>query len=181
MPAAAIRTLFAAAFALAGAAASATPMPVLGFSGAIGVDPLTAAGGVDQLNRVRGIDPGGRAWVIRKFSASVYDDASIVARGKGLLFSSGEAIATRGGVTHVAATLTCGAADPSAAKFSTAPFPLDPAGNFVIRGFLSEDGVNTAVLPVPCQNPQLLIRAANPTTGVLGGWFAAGIHDGDED
>lgn len=180
MPAIAARTVSAFAIALSTAAAGAAPGALFSFSGAIGVDPLTAAGGADQLNVVRGISPGGRAWVIRKFSATVNDDASIVARGKGLLLSSGDAIATRGAVTHVAATLTCGPADATAARFSSGAFPLDFAGNFTIRGFLTADGVNAAVLPVPCENPQLLVRAANPVTGAPGGWFAVGIL-GDDD
>jgi hypothetical protein len=40
--------------------------------------------------------------------------------------------------------------------------------------------VNAAVLPATCDNPQLLIRGVNSTTGVIGGWFAAGILDLDD-
>jgi hypothetical protein len=175
------RTLLAMALGLAAATAHADgSRTLLRFEGAIGVDPLTAAGGADVLNVVRGINPGGRAWVLRKLSATVRTDGTISARGKGLLFSSGDLIGTRGGVTHVAATLTCGAADATAEKFTTAPFPLDLAGDFSIRGPLSSDGINTAVLPNPCNNPALLIRSANATTGAPGGWFAAGIP-GDSD
>jgi hypothetical protein len=180
MPATALSVVRTITVALAAAAscsaALADPVQILAYDGAIGVDPLTAAGGVDVPNTVRGVSPGGRAWVIRKFSAEVYDDASVVARGKGLLFSSGENIGTRGGVTHVAATLACGAPDSTSTKYTTGPFALDLAGNFTIRGFLSADGVNNAVLPSPCENPMLLIRASNPTTGAAGGWFAAGIR-----
>ena len=153
----------------------------LEFEGAIGVDPLTAAGGVDALNTVRGVAPGGRAWVLRKLSATIRKDGTMQARGKGLLFTSGEAIATRGAVTHVGATLACGAADATAIKFNTTAFALDAAGNFSIRGPLSIDGVNTAVLPDTCSNPVLLIRGANPATNALGGWFAAGIPGRDDD
>jgi hypothetical protein len=171
-----LRPILFAMLALTTASAfAASPQVLLRFEGAIGVDPLSAAGGVDQLNVVRGISPGGRAWVINKLEATVYVDGSISVRGKGLLFASGDLIATRGAVAAVAATLTCGAADATASKFTTGPFALDEAGNFRIRGVLSEDGVNAAVLPPTCSNPQLLIRASNPTTGVAGGWFAAGI------
>jgi len=180
----AFRAIPAAALLLASAVASADPSAMLTFSGAIGVDPLTGAGApgspVDVVNTVRGINPGGRAWVIRKFSATVYSDSSIVARGKGLLFSSGEVIATRGPVAAVGATLTCGAADATAARYSAGPVPLDTAGNFVIRGFLSQDGVNTAVLPATCANPQLLVGAWNAAEHRVGAWFAAGIQ-GDDD
>ena len=163
--------------------AAASPAPTyLSFSGAIGADTLTAAGGVDVLNTVRGVNPGGRNWVLAKLEASVSADAVISAKGRGLLLASGEALATRGAVTHVAATLFCGAADATASRFSTAPFPLDTAGNFRIKGTLSADGINTAVLPATCTNPLLLIRSANPTTGVAGAWFAAGIlNESDND
>jgi len=180
MPLSVSRYLSAVSLALVAAAASAAQPPVLlKFKGAIGVDPLTAAGGTDTLNVVRGINPGGRAWVIRKLDATVYADASIVVQGKGLLFSSGEFIATRGGVAQVVATLACGPADATAVKYSSGPAPLDQAGNFKIQGKLFDAG-NIATLPQSCENPQLLIRAygvAGP-----GGWFAAGIRDsGDDD
>jgi len=181
MYAIATRPLFAITLALAATAASAAPgsSAILKFSGAIGVDPLTAAGGADVSNVVRGINPGGRAWVIRKMEATVYTDATVGISGKGLLFASGDVIGTRGTVTHVAATLACGPADANAVKYTTAPAELTAAGSFKISGPLL-DGANTAVLPASCENPQLLIRAANPTTGVAGGWFAAGILDKDD-
>ena len=81
------RSLSAVLLALTAASASAAqPNVLLKFKGAIGVDPLTAAGGVDSLNIVRGINPGGRAWVMRNLDATVYADGYIVANGKGLLF-----------------------------------------------------------------------------------------------
>lgn len=175
------RSLLGLAIGLAAIAAHAGDDKVLlRFSGAIGVDPLTAANGVDVPNTVRGIPPGGRAWTLRKLSATVYTDGTISVRGKGLLFTSGDLIATRGAVANVAATLTCGPADASAERFTTGAIPLDAAANFSFRGPLSADGVNTAVLPNPCLNPQLLIRNFNAATGVAGGWFAAGIQ-GDSD
>ena len=182
MPHSVLRYLSAVALALAAAAASAAqPSVLLKFKGAIGVDPLTAAGGVDVKNVVRGIDPGGRAWVIRKLDATVYTDASIVVQGKGLLFSSGEVIATRGPVAQVVATLACGAADASAEKFTSDSAPLNAAGNFTIRGSLTGHDVSGNILPFSstCANPQLLIRgfgAAGP-----GGWFAAGILESDDE
>lgn len=174
------RHLLPLALALATASAAAhRPSAVLKVDGAIGVDPLTAAGGADVSNVVRGISPGGRAWVLRKLEGAVYANANVSIQGKGLLFASGDLIATRGAVTHVAATLACGAADATAVKFSTAPAELDAAGNFSIRGPLL-DGANTAVLPAVCSNPLLMIRSANPTTGLPGGWFAVGIPDNDD-
>lgn len=165
----------------AAAALAKDPPPLVSFSGAIGVDPLTAAGGVDTLNTVRGIAPGGRAWVLRKLEAKVGADGSVRVRGKGLLFSSGDLIATRGGVAAVVATLACGPANNTARLFTSAPAALDLAGNFRIDGKLSEDGINPAVMPATCDNPALLIRAFNTTTGAAGGWFAAGIPGSDDD
>jgi hypothetical protein len=149
------------------------------FEGAIGVDPLTAANGVDVLNVVRGINPGGRAWVLRKLQASVTTDGRISARGAGLLLASGDVIGTRAGITQVLATLACGPANATAALFHSPPAALDTAGNFRISGALTQDGVNAAVLPATCDNPALLIRAVG-AGGAPGAWFAAGIV-GDAD
>lgn len=180
MPTQAPRPLAALAMSLAAASAMAGPVPVLKFEGAIGVDPLTAANGADVSNVVRGINPGGRAWVIRKFSATVYDDGSITARGKGLLFSSGENIATRGGVAQVVATLACGTADANATKYTSESTPLNLAGNFNLQGVLRDGAGSPApLMATPCDNPQLLIRAFGATGP--GGWFAAGILERDDD
>jgi hypothetical protein len=144
---------------------------LLTFDGAIGVDPLTAAGGSDQLNVVRGINPGGRAWVIRKLDAAIYADGSAVVRGKGLLFASGDLIGTVGPVTQVVATLACGAADASATKYTTEAAPLNAAGNFNLQSVLRDAAGNVAPLQsMPCANPKLLLRAS-----ATGGWFAVGI------
>jgi hypothetical protein len=158
------------------------PPPYLKFDGAIGADTLTAAGGVDVLNVVRGINPGGRAWVLRKLKATVSASGAIEVRGAGLLLASGEGIATRGAVAAAAVTLFCGPADATARRFTSPAAPLDTFGNFKIKGMLSEDGINAAVLPPTCDNPQLLIRSANATTGVPGAWFAAGtLAETDDD
>jgi len=173
-------SMFGVLLAAMAAQAGGTP-PLVAFSGAIGVDPLTAAGGVDALNVVRGINPGGRSWVLRKFSATVGKDGSVSAKGSGLLLGSGEGIATRGSVAAVVVTLFCGPADASARRFTSPSAALDLAGNFSLKGVLSEDGVNPAVLPAACDNPQLLVRSFNTGTGAAGGWFAAGIVDTDDD
>jgi len=173
------RCLSVVLLALTAASASAAqPAVLLKFKGAIGVDPLTAAGGVDALNVVRGINPGGRAWVMRALDATVYADGYIVAQGKGLLFSSGEAIATPGAVSRIVATLACGAADATAEKFTTDSFPLNAAGNFNIRGSLTGRDASGNLLPFPstCANPKLLIRPS-----ATGGWFAVGVLDSDVD
>lgn len=175
-------TLSLSILALAAAAAQAKEPPALvRFEGAIGVDPLTAAGGVDALNVVRGISPGGRAWTLQKLEARVGTDGSISARGRGLLFTSGDLIGTRGAVAAVVATLACGAADATASLYTSPSAALDASGNFRISGKLSQDGINPAVMPATCTNPVLLIRSFNATTGAAGGWFAAGIVDSSDE
>lgn len=168
--------------AASGAAlADKSPPPLVRFSGAIGVDPLTASSGVDVSNVVRGISPGGRSWVLRKLSAKVGSDGSVSAKGAGLLFGSGDLIATRGTVAAVAVTLFCGAADATARRFTSPSGALDLAGNFNLKGTLSEDGINPAVMPATCDNPQLLVRSFNTSTGLPGNWFAAGIVSSNDD
>ena len=148
------------------------------FEGAIGADPLTAAGGVDVLNVVRGVSPGGRAWILRRLTAAVGKSGHIFARGSGLLLASGDVIGTVGPVTQVLATLACGPA-VTPLLFHSAPAALDASGNFRIDSALTQDGVNPAVLPPTCDNPALLIRAAG-ANGAPGPWFAAGIPDLDD-
>jgi hypothetical protein len=155
----------AALAALAAGTAQASD-PLVQFNGAIGVDPVAGiANGAPVANTVLGVPPGGRGWILRKMRAEVDPDGSISAKGSGLLFSGGDAIGTRGGVTQVFATLFCsGVAHHS-------PFAeLDLAGNFVIKGKLG------TVPPSPCLAPVLLIRNAAGTQA----WFAAGIPGGED-
>jgi hypothetical protein len=168
--------LAASCAALAHADSSRT---LVRFDGAIGVDPLTGANGVDTLNVVRGVNPGGRAWVMRKLQASIGTDGRISVRGAGLLLASGDVIGTRATIAQVLATLACGPANATAALFHSPPAALDTAGNFRINGVLTQDGVNAAVLPSTCDNPVLLIRAV-AANGTPGAWFAAGIVADDD-
>jgi len=160
---------FALALALSATLASGAALAgdsLVQFNGAIGVDPVGGiANGAPVANTVLGVPPGGRPWILRKLRARVEADGSISAKGSGLLFSGGDSIGTRGGVTQVFATLFCsGVAHHS-------PFvDLDLAGDFVIKGKLS------AVPPSPCLSPVLLIRNA----GGAQSWFAAGIPGGDD-
>lgn len=81
----------------------------------------------------------------------------------------------------MAATLACGPASSAASLFTSPPASLNLAGDFQIRGVLSQDDVNSAVMPATCDNPVQLIRLYNPTTNAAGNWFAAGIPNRDED
>jgi hypothetical protein len=173
------RGITLAALTLSAAFAHADSRTLVKFEGAIGADPLTGAGGVDVVNVVRGVNPGGRAWVLRRLNAAISNGGHIFARGSGLLLASGDVIGTPGPVTQVAATLACGPANATASLFNSAPAALDAAGNFRIDSVLTQDGVNPAVLPPTCDNPVLLIRSVG-ANGAPGAWFAAGIPDLDD-
>lgn len=143
---------------------------VLRFRGGIGVLPVSSGQGVDAIatvvnrNLVRGVQPAGQIWVIRKLNAQVSAAGDLVAIGRGLVLGGGNNIGRATGQS-VFATLFCGAAEPFT-EHSTNPagVPLTDEGDFVIRD------VFTPVPPTPCDSPVLLIRnAANQS------WFAAGI------
>jgi hypothetical protein len=154
---------------LCGVAAQAGE-PIVQFNGAIGVDPVAGiSNGAPVINTVRGVAPGGRAWVLRKLRARVDADGSLSAKGSGLLFAGGDAIGSRGAVAAVRATLFCGAGLGVASDSATVA--LDERGNFAINGPL------TPVPASPCLNPVLLIRNGN----AAGAWFAAGIPSEDDD
>jgi hypothetical protein len=113
-------------------------------------------------NDVRGVQPGGRPWVIGKLRAAVRPDGSISVKGEGLVLGGGNAVGTPAIPRQVVATLFCGATE-----LNSAAVDLDANGDFVIRSPLS------GVLPNPCATPTLLIR--NFAAGAAGPWFAAGI------
>jgi hypothetical protein len=137
------------------------------FEGGVGVHPVGGiANGAPVLNVVRGVNPGGRPWGIRKLRVTVKTDGTISATGEGLVLGGSDAAGTRGGVLQVAATLFCGSND----GFNSPAADLSVGGDFEIRGTLSPTP------PDPCNAPVLLIR--NATGGVLGAWFAVGTFDG---
>lgn len=169
----ALVTALAAAAACATLPAHAGDDPSLvSFNGAIGVDPV---GGISTAttppsplrNDVLGVPPGGRPWILRKFSGRIGVDGSVSLKGRGLLFSGGDGIGTRGSVASVFATLFCGGAAVSHSPAAD----LDLQGNFTIKGTM-------VGLPASCVGPVLLIRNNNGTANPP--WFAAGIV-GDDD
>jgi hypothetical protein len=151
---------------------------ILKFDGAVGVDPvggftsvITPDGTTAErvtINSVLGVPPGGRPWILRKFKASIKANGNVTAKGSGLLFSGGDQIGTRGGVTKVGLTLFCGGV-----AHSTAGVALDTQGNFSLK---DEQFLTTP--PNPCTSPVLLVRNAN--NGPLAGWFAAGLLSEDD-
>ena len=135
---------------------------LLVFDGGIGSQPFASVGGAVVPNDVRGVQPGGRPWVIGKLRAVVRPDGGISVKGEGLVLAGGNAIGTPALPRQVVATLFCGATE-----LNSAAVDLDANGDFVIKGTLA------SALPNPCATPTLLIR--NFAAGVAGAWFAAGI------
>ena len=142
------------------------------FDGGIGVDPVAGvASGAPVLNTVHGVPPGGKPWAIKRLKATVKDDGSISAKGRGLVFAATDAIGTAGAVKFVAASLFCGTDE-----FDSDAVPISASGNFDIGGSLK------STPPSSCATPVLLIRNATVAgaAGAPSAWFAAGIP-GNED
>ena len=143
------------------------------FKGGIGVIPVSSGVGMeataDVVNRniVRGVQPAGQIWVIRKLDATVTTNGDIEVEGEGLVLGGGNNVGRATG-QRVFATLICEAAAPFTEHNSDlAGVPLDPNGDFRIDDVLSP-------APTTCDSPVLLIRnAANLN------WFAAGILEQD--
>lgn len=148
------------------------------FEGGIGVMPVSSGLGTDATamtvnrNIVRGVQPAGQIWVIRKLKAKVKTNGKIKVEGKGLVLGGGNSVGRATGQS-VFATLICEAAAAPAAPFTErnsnlVGVPLDSNGDFRIDDVLSPE-------PTTCDSPMLLIRnAANSS------WFAAGILKSDD-
>jgi hypothetical protein len=143
------------------------------FKGGIGVIPVSSGVGMgataEVVNRniVRGVQPAGQIWVIRKLEATVTTNGDIEVEGEGLVLGGGNNVGRATG-QFVFATLICESAAPFTEHHSNlGGVPLDPNGDFRIDDVLSD-------APTICDSPVLLIRnAANLN------WFAAGILDED--
>lgn len=143
------------------------------FEGGIGVIPVSSgvAPEVSQLtsevvnrNFVRGVQPAGQIWVIRKLDAAVGMNGKIEVKGKGLILGGGNN-AGRATGQRVFATLICEAAAPFVERNSNlAGVPLTAEGDFEIDDYLAP------APPTACASPMLLIR-----TVPSGNWFAVGI------
>jgi hypothetical protein len=159
----------------------AWPSTLVQFRGGIGVIPVASgvvAGGVGQatadvvnLNVVRGVQPAGQIWVIRRLRANVNVDGTIHVVGRGLLLGGGNAIGLATGF-NVFATLICEPAAPFTEHSTNgAGVPLEPDGDFQI------DDVLVPAPPAACESPVLLIRNSEPNPV----WFAAGIPKQKQD
>jgi hypothetical protein len=145
--------------------AAAQDSTALAFKGGIGVQPISgvSATGTVNLNVVRGVSPAG-PWRIASLNAAVTPSGRIIVVGRGLLLAAGNGIGTNGG-QRVHVTLFCGpAATATAHSSNAAGVALDANGDFAI------DDVLSALPPVSCTTPVLLVRNAG------GLWFAAAIQ-----
>ncbi len=146
------------------------------FKGGIGVLPVSSGQGTEAIatvvnrNIVRGVQPAGQIWVIRKLNAQVEVNGAIRVDGRGLVLGGGANVGRATGQS-VFATLICETTSPfTESNSNLVGVPLDANGNFRI------DDVLSPAPPAPCTSPVLLIRnAANSS------WFAAGIPRSDDD
>jgi hypothetical protein len=140
------------------------------FEGGIGVIPVSSGVGTGatatDVNRniVRGVQPAGQIWVIRKLEAKVTTSGDIEVEGEGLVLGGGNNVGRATGQS-VFATLICETAAPFTERNSDlAGVPLAANGDFKIEDVLEPPP------PADCASPVLLIRnVANSN------WFAAGI------
>jgi hypothetical protein len=149
------------------------------FEGGIGVIPVSSAAGVQNAdgtfpnvnrNVVRGVNPAGQIWVIRKLEAEVKTTGEIKVEGEGLVLGGGNNVGRATG-QRVFATLIYEAAAPFTERNSNLTgVPLAANGDFEI------DDVLTPAPPIPCASPMLLIRSAAVGNN---NWFAAGILEQD--
>ena len=141
------------------------------FKGGIGVIPVSSGVGtattaeIVNRNIVRGVQPAGQIWVIRKLEAKVKTNGDIEVKGEGLVLGGGNNVGRATGQS-VFATLICEEEMSQFTEHDSDPkgVPLDPNGDFEI------DDVLTPTPPGDCANPVLLIRNASNQN-----WFAAGI------
>ena len=121
-------------------------------------------------NIVRGVQPAGQIWVIRKLEAEVTTNGDIKVEGEGLVLGGGNSVGRATG-QRVFATLICEATAPFTERNSDlAGVPLAPNGDFRIDDVLSP-------APTTCDSPVLLIRSVAPPNM---NWFAAGILTSDD-
>ena len=145
------------------------------FEGGIGVIPVSSGVGtgataeVVNRNIVRGVQPAGQIWVIKKLEAEVKTNGEIKVEGEGLVLGGGNNIGRATG-QHVFATLICEAAAPFTERNSNPDgVPLEANGDFRI------DDVLSPAPPESCASPVLLIRNVAGSS-----WFAAGILKSDD-
>jgi hypothetical protein len=146
------------------------------FKGGIGVHAVSNVAGVQNAdgtfpnvtrNTVRGVNPAGQIWVIRKLDAKVETNGEVKVKGQGLILGGGNSVGRATGQS-VFATLICEAVAPFTERNSDlAGVPLEANGDFRIDDVLTP-------APVDCDSPVLLIRNA-----IGQAWFAAGILKSD--
>lgn len=116
-------------------------------------------------NNIGDVNVCGLAWTIKRGSALLTADGSILVKVRGLVINDTGNTTFNGtpdGVNNVYATLICGANANRVAVASTGLFPIDRRGNARIGGKIS--------VPAGCIAPAILVREADfPGQG----WLAA--------
>ena len=125
------------------------------------------AGSRDPVNPtqpIAGVPAGGAPWVVAEGSrVRLREDGRITVVVNGLI------IPTQGTnpVRTMAASLVCG----DMVVDSTRPFAVSADGNGSISDRIGEFDEDS------CDNPIVLVRAFDPTTGALGNYFAFAMDD----
>lgn len=146
-------TASAAAVLLAPAALAADK--VLEFDGMEGViAPYTGA-----ANPIRGLNGGGRPWIIRSGKGEVKSDGRVEVKVRGLVLTS-TLLNPAANFRVVVSCLSVNAAgEATTVNVSSGDFPATPAGDAEIEAALD--------LPTPCIAPVVFV------TSSTGAWFAA--------
>jgi len=131
-------------------------------------EPLQGiAGSRDPVNPtqpIAGVTAGGAPWVVAEGSrVRLREDGRITVVVNGLIIPT---LGTNP-VPTMAASLVCG----DMVVDSTRPFAVSPDGNGSISDRIGEFDEDN------CDNPIVLVRAFDPTTGALGSYFAFAMGD----
>jgi hypothetical protein len=138
------------------------------FEGGIGVIPVSSGVGVaataTTVNRniVRGVQPAGQIWVIRKLEAEVKTNGEIRVEGEGLVLGGGNSIGRATG-QRVFVTLICEAVALFTEHNSTlAGVPLEANGDFRINDVLSP----APPIRAPARCSSSATRTCSPRVGL---------------
>ena len=151
----AARLLAASATAVLLAPAALAGDKVLEFDSMEGVvAPYTGS-----TNPIRGLNGGGRPWVIGRGKGEVKSDGRVEVKVRGLVLTSTGVNPAANFRVVVSCLSVNGAGEPATVNVSTGDFPATPAGDAEIEAALD--------LPTPCIAPIVFV------TSSTGAWFAA--------
>lgn len=141
-----------------GSTAAGTEKKILEFDTMVGVSGPY----VGTANPIRGINGGGRPWVISEGEGKLEADGDLEVKVQGLVLASGPNIGTNPSA-NFRAVVSCqsidGAGNAVVVNVSTGNFPATPTGDAEIKANIA--------LPSPCIAPIIFVVSATS-----GNWFA---------